>query len=489
MKTILIIFTILFGYILSYAQEDIAELPVTGPGEIGVSDTIEIPSETSDEVETPAASEAPIETEAVIAPERDNLSTEESDNAVHYPLASDFEPPAGALIANVYTFGSAKHLVVLVAKQAKKLYVLNVEGDGQERIAGVNIISGRFAGAKRLEGDKRTPDGVYYTTSFLSAERLHKLYGDYADIYGFGAFPTNYPNPSDRALGYTGYGIWLHGLNPLGHKDATEGCVAMENTGYEEIKDYLSTGQTVIFSDQLLWEDEAAYARKRGEAFDKLNAFFDSWRDGDYETYKNFIHPKYKSYAAASADKYLAGKKSLMRLYPKKTIELNNIKIYSVDDNATVYDLDQLYCAENTLSYARKKYYFARDGGEQRLISEEIIAKDARPRIEAAARKFAEEWVAAWESREIERYASFYSPAVNTDKWRSYKEGIFAATGEIDVEMSGFKWRAAGGNRYIISFLQEYKADALSDRGRKTLVIKGCPGGFTIESEKWERSK
>jgi murein L,D-transpeptidase YafK len=448
-----------------------------------------VDGESRPDIEEPVLEEEP----PVVAPESDNLSGGENGGNMsgHYPdiPPAAFEPPAGALIANVFSSDSVKHTVVLVTKQAKKLFLLNVEGDKQERIAGVDVISGRFAGAKRVEGDKRTPDGIYYTTSFLSADRLHDLYGDYADIYGFGAFPTNYPNPSDKALGYTGYGIWLHGLNPHGHKDTTEGCVAMENTDYEKVKEHLSVGQTVIFADHLLWEDEDSYAEKREAEFEKLNAFFNSWRNGEYDTYKNFIHPKYKSYVAANAAKYLAGKKELMRHYPNKMIELNNIKIYRVDDNSTVYDLEQFYCAENTLSFAEKKYYFTKDADTQRLISEEIKVKDVRLYLDKPIRDFVEGWAAAWEAMDIEKYSSFYSKAVHTGKWRKYKEAVFSSTERIDVEISGLAWRMVGKNRYRINFMQEYQADTLSDKGNKTLEIKGCPGGFMIESESWERSK
>jgi murein L,D-transpeptidase YafK len=483
MKTTLIFFILFMAFSLASAQET----------PVGTAEYNGFSEEDSIAADVPAdLSVSDTDEPLIIAPESDTSGIPDKTSEGHADLpvaAAAFEPPEGALIANVYSSGSERHLVVLVTKLAKKLYILDVEGDTQKRIADVDIISGRIAGAKRIEGDKRTPDGVYYTTSFLPSERLHNLYGQYADIYGFGAFPTNYPNPSDKALGYTGYGIWLHGLNPYGHKDTTEGCVAMENTDYEKVREYLSVGQTVILADQLLWEDEAAFLTKRQAAFDRLNAFFDAWRNGKYDVYKEFIHPKYKSYAAASADKYLAGKKALMQLYPKKTIELNNIKIYSVDDNTTVYDLDQFYCASNTSSYAGKRYYFARDGEEQRLISEEIVNKDVGDYIDAVIKKFVDEWAAAWESKDIDAYSGFYSAAVNTKRWRDYKEGVFSSTAAIDIEISGLYWSKAGKNRYRIGFSQNYRSDTLSDKGRKTLIIKGCPGDFTIETENWERSR
>jgi hypothetical protein len=58
---------------------------------------------------------------------------------------------------------------------------------------------------KQIEGDNKTPLGVYRITSYLSDESLPEL-------YGAGAYPINYPNSWDRLQGKTGHGIWLHGV-------------------------------------------------------------------------------------------------------------------------------------------------------------------------------------------------------------------------------------------------------------------------------------
>lgn len=81
---------------------------------------------------------------------------------------------------------------------------------------------------KKIEGDKRTPVGVYFTTQRLGQKNLGAL-------YGAGAIALNYPNAWDRISGRNGHGIWLHGV-PFDRYNraplATNGCVALPNADY-----------------------------------------------------------------------------------------------------------------------------------------------------------------------------------------------------------------------------------------------------------------
>lgn len=99
---------------------------------------------------------------------------------------------------------------------------------------------------KQVEGDKRTPIGVYHFTSFLNDDQL-------MDFYGLGAYPINYPNAIDLLDGKTGSGIWLHGLpknvaeRPLLDSD---GCVVIDNDSLLQMSRYIKTGRTPIILSQ-----------------------------------------------------------------------------------------------------------------------------------------------------------------------------------------------------------------------------------------------
>ena len=85
---------------------------------------------------------------------------------------------------------------------------------------------GMSKGAKSVEGDYKTPVGIYFGTHFLTNDELPE------DFYGPMAVVLNYPNPIDIMAKRTGSDIWIHGSNDVtrvGQKASTEGCIILEN--------------------------------------------------------------------------------------------------------------------------------------------------------------------------------------------------------------------------------------------------------------------
>jgi murein L,D-transpeptidase YafK len=148
--------------------------------------------------------------------------------------------------------------VIVVDKKARKL-VLYRRGEAVKSYA---VVLGRNAGRKAVEGDRRTPSGVYRITT----KRVHSRYDRFLAI--------NYPNdgdveqyrvarggaPTRAVLGQSsvrGLGgmIGIHGsdneeLNRLG-VDWTFGCVSLANRDIEEIYQEVEEGTLVlIFDDQ-----------------------------------------------------------------------------------------------------------------------------------------------------------------------------------------------------------------------------------------------
>ena len=108
-------------------------------------------------------------------------------------------------------------VVLVVDKSQQKLFVY----DGEKRglLREIVCTTGQAKGDKLVEGDLRTPEGVYFI------ERRIENGLDF-ELYGGQALVLNFPNPVDKAAQKTGYGIWIHGRGRLIVPRDTRGCVA-----------------------------------------------------------------------------------------------------------------------------------------------------------------------------------------------------------------------------------------------------------------------
>ena len=98
-----------------------------------------------------------------------------------------------------------EHPYVVVADMPEGRLYLYQNDRGRPRLLRDYYMSVGTAGyGKQVEGDNKTPIGVYAINRYIEGSAL-------PDLYGKGAFPVNYPNRYDRYLKRTGYGIWLHG--------------------------------------------------------------------------------------------------------------------------------------------------------------------------------------------------------------------------------------------------------------------------------------
>ena len=162
-----------------------------------------------------------------------------------------------------------------------------------ESVAGVpSLVRQHYVGSgsagfgKLLEGDEKTPLGLY---------RIHGFRDDASlpDLYGAGALMLDYPNALDRHLGRTGSGIWLHGVPRKQHSRApysSEGCVTMSNDHFVRLKDRIVTNSThVLLTHSIDWQrgpdSELSEFRQR------FNDYQSAWLTGDAAALEGIYAP------------------------------------------------------------------------------------------------------------------------------------------------------------------------------------------------------
>lgn len=173
-------------------------------------------------------------------------------------------------------------LYIRIFKEEKQLE-LWLESDKNKyelyKTYGVCSFSGGL-GPKKIEGDKKSPEGFYYThKSLLNPNSTYHL-----------SFNIGYPNEYDKSHGYTGSLIMVHG------SCLSIGCYAMTDEYIEEIYDTveksLKMGQKKIdvhvFPFKMTEENMKRY---------KKSEYYNFWKElkPGYDYFeKNKIPPKVK---------------------------------------------------------------------------------------------------------------------------------------------------------------------------------------------------
>ena len=241
-----------------------------------------------------------------------------------------------------------QHHVIVVDASKSRLYLYRNQDGQPHLVADFYVTLGKNGSGKSTEGDKRTPEGVYFASSKLT----QKL----PDFYGDGAYPLNYPNEWDKHQGKDGHGIWLHGTPNSTYSRpprASDGCVVIANQDLRTLAPILNTGKTpVIITSKLDWlnpqqgQDTDQYLAHYSPSFFSENADFAKWAD-------------YKRRIQASK--------------PKVDIKLSNISMFRYPDTKqqmAVVTFEQDYVSNNLDSHMRKRQYWVFEDQRWKIIYE-----------------------------------------------------------------------------------------------------------------------
>ena len=264
-----------------------------------------------------------------------------------------------------------QRFAVVVDTQRSRLYLYenDLANDGRPRfVADYYVTQGKLGADKYVEGDKKTPIGVYHVTANLPRQKL-------ADLYGSGAFPINYPNEWDRRQGRGGSGIWLHGTPsdtfarpPM----ASDGCVVLTNQDLDTVAKNLQVGLTpVIISPSVEWLSLDDWAREREELNATIDAWRRDWESRDTERYLTHYSPRFKAgkqdYAAFAAQKTQvnAAKEWIQ-------VSTDNLSVFRNPgkDEVVVVTFDQDYRSNNLNNRMKKRQYWQRENGKWKIIYE-----------------------------------------------------------------------------------------------------------------------
>lgn len=254
--------------------------------------------------------------------------------------------------------------VLLCNPDTKNIDVYKNEKTEMIKIFASNVITGKMKGAKSLDGDLKTPIGIYELINKITP--LDQFYGPLALI-------TNYPNNYDKINDKTGDGIWIHGLPFTGDRDPyTKGCIALENDNLKELDKKIDYKDSILIIGNL--NSNSTKKDLIAQALSQFYVWKNSWQNGDLKKYLSFYSKKFKKLDGSDFNKFASYKKSIFDKNEEKTIEIKDLNLIPSPngDNKVIFKIQffQTYSTKNYKSASKKELYIELINGKMEILFE-----------------------------------------------------------------------------------------------------------------------
>ena len=284
--------------------------------------------------------------------------------------------PSAGIPAGLVSIHSQNPLhAIVVEKRTQKLFLYESSNAQYRLVKSFQVATGQVIGTKITQGDKRTPEGIYFFTKELGN-------GSLLPKHGKRAFVLNYPNVFDQRARKTGNGIWLHGTDQperIVTGFATEGCVALRNEELDQLTQYIQLGETpILIYDVVPLVNSEDLQVKQQQVHQLLNAWKSSWEKEDIEKYMGFYSRNSFNSNHMNWKRWKTYKESLAQQYANISVEIKGLKILDHKDQMLV-SFVQHYSSDLHEDRGEKWMYFEREGNEWK-----IIAEDWRPEHEGS---------------------------------------------------------------------------------------------------------
>lgn len=261
-----------------------------------------------------------------------------------------------------------KHAIAVDASRSR-LYLFENAATGIKLVADYYISVGKSGIEKSVEGDLRTPVGVYFITSNLNPKSLR-------DFYGSGALPINYPNQLDVKRGKTGGGIWLHGTPPAQFSRAplsTDGCVVLANPDLERIIRTVEVRSTpVVIAHNLKWVAPQSLTADSKSFESVLQGWHSAKTSGDIARLTAWYTPDFTSYGKTLAEWTPALQTEIKQL-GGRDIQLKDVSYLRWTDSTDTMVVTFGELVKGAKTGRTKRQYWVRQGSQWKIFFEGII--------------------------------------------------------------------------------------------------------------------
>jgi hypothetical protein len=287
------------------------------------------------------------------------------DEALQRLAALRERPPAGAVPAEFVQLPPSQPYAIAVDASRSRLYLFENGERGLKLVDDFYVSVGKQGIDKLVEGDQKTPLGLYFITGQIEPQRLE-------DRFGAGALPLNYPNAYDRARGRTGKGILLHGVPSATYSrppQDSDGCVVLANEDLLGLSAKLPQRDTpVLISRRIDWRTpEAAPATAQAD----FMRTFEGWRHARLAADVDKMASFYPSATPEDTSLNLARSRQRAISGPAPSaIDDTSLITFRDDRELMVVTFREQAMANGEPSEHVMRQYWGRDGADWRIVAE-----------------------------------------------------------------------------------------------------------------------
>lgn len=398
----------------------------------------------------------------------------------------------GLLDLYFYSGGTPTEFIV-VEKKYQRLSIFELQ-DTVRLVKEFTCATGQNPGTKKVSGDSRTPEGIYFITEIYEDKRI--------TVFGSRAFHLDYPNIFDTHAGHLGGGIFIHGTNKKLIPNSTNGCITLDNQDLDELAPHLSINAIPIIVVDALPEPLPgkdlrleADSQRFKEILNDLS--FDLKKVPVHEIHTlSFLKQENQAVASIKYSTYDSEHiqyREQVRTYLTQSLTGGWRSVYAVQSQEKLPLLLALRPAKNDLVTKITPSLQP----VQPLRPVHSVPQPPQPPPPAPEPPqltkgqellhFVEKWRSAWVAKDIETYINCYSPSfkngdLDRDGWKNKKTYLNKKYSYIDVSIKDIvvKWTTSGAD---VSFSQTYKSDQYQTTGTKVLQLTNRDNRWMIESE------
>lgn len=278
-------------------------------------------------------------------------------------------PPPGTIPSQFLALSQRNRHAIAVDTSRSRLYLFEHTANGLMLVADFYVSVGKLGIEKSVEGDQRTPLGVYFITSNLNRKSLK-------DFYGAGALPINYPNQLDIRRGKTGGGIWLHGTPPTQYSRAplsTDGCVAIANPDLMRIVKTVEIRSTpVVIARSLKWVAPMSLKADTQSFETALEGWTKAKSSGNVEQIRQWYASDFNALGKTLAD-WTPSLLAEVKQQAGRGVELKDVSYLRWTDSSDTMVVTFSELAKGTRTGRSKRQYWSRHGDRWSIFFEGMV--------------------------------------------------------------------------------------------------------------------